>query len=169
LSREHYKAETYRPQDSIGFLIKRAWALMIDNVEPDFSARGFTFMQWVVLMQLRSGLARNVSDISNHFRHDSGALTRVIDQLVARGLVERERAAQDRRKVDLHLTRAGVRRCDELLPLVVAKLNGALVDFSRAEFTELVRLLTKLVGGMEAQVERAATAARAHASASGRP
>jgi DNA-binding MarR family transcriptional regulator len=152
--RQHYKVETYRARDSVGFLIKRAYALLLDNFEPAFTVRGFTFMQWVVLMQLRSGLALNLRDISSQFCHDSGALTRVVDQLVERGLVERQRAAQDRRKVDLHLTRAGLKRCEELIPLVVDKLNRALAEFSRPELAELIRLLYKFNTGLQTEVER---------------
>jgi DNA-binding MarR family transcriptional regulator len=154
LVKQHYKVETYQARQSVGFLIKRANALVLDNLEPGFAESGFTFMQWVVLMQLRSGLALNLRDICTHFRHDSGALTRVVDQLVERGLIERQRAAQDRRKVDLHLTRTGLKRCEELIPLVVDKLNRALADFSSAEFAELIRLLLKFNIGLQSEIER---------------
>jgi hypothetical protein len=60
------------------------------------------------------------------------ALTRVIDQLAERGLLERIRRDRDRRKVDLQLTANGRGVIQSLIPLVVEKLNLALADFSSA-------------------------------------
>jgi DNA-binding MarR family transcriptional regulator len=69
---------------------------------------GFTFVQYLVLSWLRDGIALNSKDICFQFRHNSGALTRVIDQLAERGLLERIRRDRDRRKVDLQLTNDSV-------------------------------------------------------------
>jgi DNA-binding MarR family transcriptional regulator len=156
MSEQHYQAKTYEARNSVGYLVKRAYALMLDGLEPAFAASGFTYMQYVVLMQLRSGAAMNVSDICRNFRHDSGALTRVIDQLAERGLVERERCSDDRRKVNLHLTPAGIATCERLIPLVVERLNVAVEGFSRAELDELIRLLGKFITGIETSLAGAA-------------
>jgi DNA-binding MarR family transcriptional regulator len=155
MSPQHYHPKTYEARNSVGYLVKRTYALMLDGFEPAFAAHGFTYMQYVVLMQLRSGAALNLRDICQDFRHDSGALTRVIDQLAERGLLERQRCAQDRRKVDLHLTAAGLATCEQLIPLVVDKLNAAVASFSRAELDELIRLLGKFIAGMQAELTRA--------------
>jgi DNA-binding MarR family transcriptional regulator len=109
-----------------------------------FEARGFTFIQYVIMSWLRDGIAVNPKDICVMYRHDSGALTRVIDQLAERGLVERVRRDRDRRKVELQLTPAGRETIESLVPLVVEKLNAALAEFSSEEVTELQRLLIKL-------------------------
>jgi|HubBroStandDraft_5_1064220.scaffolds.fasta_scaffold834103_1 DNA-binding MarR family transcriptional regulator len=156
MSEQHYQAKTYEARNSVGYLVKRAYGLMLDGLEPAFAASGFTYMQYVVLMQLRSGAATNVSDICRNFRHDSGALTRVIDQLAERGLVERERCSDDRRKVNLHLTPAGIATCERLIPLVVERLNTAVASFSRAELDELIRLLGKFITGIESSLAGAA-------------
>lgn len=155
---KHYQAKTYEARNSVGYQVKRTYALMLDALEPAFVAHGFTYMQYVVLMQLRSGAAHNLRDICVSFRHDSGALTRVIDLLAERGLVERRRCEQDRRKVNLHLTPAGLATCEQLIPLVVDRLNAAVGDFSRTELDELNRLLGKFIGGMERELARAAGA-----------
>ena len=134
-------------------MVKRVHALMMDGLEPAFMAEGFSFMQWVMLMYLRDGIALNPKHICREFRHDSGALTRVIDQMEMRGLLERHRSKEDRREVELHLTDAGRETVENLIPLVVGKLNGALHDFTKAEVTELARLLGKLIVGMEHEIE----------------
>jgi len=155
MTERHYQAKTYEARNSVGYQVKRAYALMLDGLEPAFAEHGFTYMQYVVLMQLRSGAVQNLRDICVLFRHDSGALTRVVDQLAQRGLVERRRCQQDRRKVNLYLTPAGRSTCEQLIPMVVDRLNSALGDFTRGELDALMRLLGKFIFGMERELTRA--------------
>jgi DNA-binding MarR family transcriptional regulator len=144
MPKQHYEQATYRTQLGLGYLVKRAHSMMLDIMEPVFEARGFTFIQYVIMSWLRDGIAVNPKDICVLYRHDSGALTRVIDQLAERGLVERVRRDRDRRKVELQLTPAGRETIESLVPLVVEKLNAALEEFSSEEAKELQRLLIKL-------------------------
>ena len=144
MSKQHYQVATYRAQNSVWYLIKRAHSMMLDVLEQIFEEQGFSFIQYVILSWLRDGIAVNPKDICTQFRHDSGALTRVIDQLADRGLLERVRRDRDRRKVELQLTEAGRKTVEDLIPLVVEKLNLALCDFSSEEFQEFLRLLLKL-------------------------
>jgi len=163
MPKQYYKISSYSARTSLGYLIKRSHALLLDTVEPVLAAGGFTFTQYIVLAYLRDGIVINPKDFCAEFRHDSGALTRVIDQLAERGLLDRARGQQDRRKVDLQLTAAGRKAVEGLIPLVVDVLNGALEEFATAEVTELARLLAKLNNTMErrflsAAADTAATA-----------
>jgi DNA-binding MarR family transcriptional regulator len=151
--KQHYQVSTYRAQNSVGYLIKRAHSLMLDVLEPVLEKHGFTFIQYVILSWLRDGIALNPKDICLQFRHNSGALTRVIDQLAERGLLERIRRDRDRRKVELQLTVAGRKTIEGLIPLVVEKLNLALADFTSAEVQEFLRLLVKLNTTLQSAVE----------------
>jgi DNA-binding MarR family transcriptional regulator len=153
MSKQHYHASTYKAQNSVGYLIKRAQSMMLDVLDDLFAKHGFSYIQYVILSWLRDGIAVNPKDICVRFRHDSGALTRVIDQLEERGLLERVRRDRDRRKVELQLTPAGLATVESLIPLVVDKLNLALADFSSAEVQELLRLLVKLNTRLEATVD----------------
>lgn len=150
MARKHYHAATYKARSSIGYLVKRAQTAMLGGIESAFAAHGFTFMQWVVLIYLRDGIALNPRDICAEFRYDSGALTRVIDQLERRGLIERQRSRDDRRAVELRLTDPGREMVQSLVPVVVGRLNHSLADFTPAEVRELARLLNKLIAGVQA-------------------
>src|ERR1700734_3246168 len=161
MSEQHYQASTYTAQSSIGYLIKRANAMMMDMLENLFADRGFSFIQYAILTWVRDGIAVNPKDICVQYRHDSGALTRVIDQLAERGLLERVRRDRDRRKVELQLTPAGRAAIEGLVPLVVNKLNLALADFTPDEVQELLRLLIKLNGTLQTAVKPLAAGAEA--------
>src|SRR6202140_756083 len=163
MSKQHYKLSTYRAQDSIGYLLKRAHSLMLAVMEPLLEERGFSFIQYVILAWLRDGIAVNPKDICSQYRHNSGALTRVIDQLAERGLLERMRRNRDRRKVELQLTPAGLATIEGLIPLIVEKLNLALDDFSGTEFEEFLRLLGKLNTTLQSAVTPGTARVRAAA------
>ena len=161
MSKQHYQVSTYKAQLSVGYLVKRAHSLMLDIMEPVIEQRGFSFVQYVVMSALRDGIAMNPKVICTQFRHDSGALTRIIDQLAERGLLERVRRDKDRRKVELQLTPAGREIIESIIPLVVDKLNEVLTDFSKAEVQELLRLLVKLNTTLQAHVDSSVEAAEA--------
>jgi DNA-binding MarR family transcriptional regulator len=161
MSKQHYQVSTYKAQMSVGYLVKRAHSLMLDIMEPVIEQRGFSFVQYVVMSSLRDGIAVNPKVICSQFRHDSGALTRIIDQLAERGLLERVRRDRDRRKVELQLTPAGRETIESLIPLVVAKLNEVLTDFSKAEVQELLRLLVKLNTTLQEHIDPSIVAAEA--------
>jgi DNA-binding MarR family transcriptional regulator len=161
MSKQHYDLATYKTQMNVGYLVKRAHSLMLDIMEPLIEQHGFTFMQYVVLAALRDGIAVNPKDICSHYRHDSGALTRVIDSLADLEFLERVRRDRDRRKVELQLTPAGRRTIESLMPLVIDKLNELLVGFTATEVQELLRLLLKLNATLLAHIEPADAALEA--------
>jgi DNA-binding MarR family transcriptional regulator len=159
MSRQHYHVSTYKAQSSVGYLVKRTHSLMLDLMEPLVEAHGFSWVQYVILAWLRDGIPLNPKEFCTKYRHDTGAITRVIDQLADRGLLERVRRDRDRRKVELQLTAAGRAVIEELIPLVVEKLNLALTDFSHEEVHELLRLLMKLNTSLESTAKPAPVAA----------
>ena len=162
MSKQHYHPSTYRAQESIGYLIKRSHSLMHDILEPLLEAHGFSFIQYTMLAWLRDGIAINPKTFCALYRHDTGALTRVIDQLAERGLLLRvRRDGGDRRKIELELTAAGREAIEQMIPMVVDKLNLALGEFSVTEFEELRRLLIKLNTSMQTAIEPAGAQAEA--------
>jgi DNA-binding MarR family transcriptional regulator len=145
-----YDPKTYHARDSIGYLVRRAGNLMTTRVEEVFAEHEITFAQWMVLMRLRDGLATTAAELARDMCHDSGALTRIIDQLAQRGLIERQRDREDRRTIGLSLTGRGLETVNGLVPTVVGLLNLALADFTHDESAELTRLLNKLIDGVNA-------------------
>ena len=156
MQRQHYSADAFHLKDSIGYLVKHAQRLMHDRIEAVFASQGITFQQWVVLMHLRDELATTTAELCRETRHDSGAMTRLIDQLDERGFVERRRQETDRRIVDLALTPAGRKMVESLIPLAVDTLNSALTGFNKTEVNQLrdfLRQIITRVGELNAAAE----------------
>ena len=146
---QFYRTETFRARTGVGYLLKAAHSAIADHLASAVAPYELTFVQAVTLLHLRDGEAVNAAMLCERLRYDSGALTRVIDQLEERGWVERQRSAVDRRAVELSLTPAGRARIDAVVPAVVERLNLLLRDFTRQEVADLTRLLLKLIASAE--------------------
>jgi DNA-binding MarR family transcriptional regulator len=138
-------------RSSIAF--KRSHTLWLGLIEPVLAAQGLTFIQYVILVWLKDAMTVTPKDICTEYRHDSGALTRVVDQLTERGLLERIRDIVDRRKVNLRLTPAGRRTVEGSIPHLVGILDTGLGNFSDDEVQELTRLLLKLNADLQSQLD----------------
>jgi DNA-binding MarR family transcriptional regulator len=141
----YYRSESFAARDCVGYLIPRAQSLMRPQIEAVFDKQDLTFSQWRVLMCLRDGIASTCADISRELSHDSGSLTRLVDQLDRRGLIQRTRDRKDRRVVTLALTAAGRAAIKAVQPHVVAHFNDVLDGFTPHEVKMLITLLTRLL------------------------
>jgi len=139
-------------RSTIAFLIKRSHTLWLGLIEPVLAAQGLTFIQYVILVWLKDAMTVTPKDICTEYRHDSGALTRVVDQLTERGLLERIRDIVDRRKVNLRLTPAGRRTVEGSIPHLADILDTGLGNFSDDEVQEFTRLLLKLNADLQSQL-----------------
>jgi DNA-binding MarR family transcriptional regulator len=96
-------------------------------------------------MALREWRTSTSAEMARNICHDAGSLTRILDQLEARGLIARLRSDADRRVVTLTLTPQGAEMMERLMPRVVDFWNTLLGDFNHAEIKSLIGLLTRLV------------------------
>jgi DNA-binding MarR family transcriptional regulator len=146
----YYNAESLKPDTSIGFLLKHSGVLMTQVAARRFESTAITFTEWLVLMHADSRPHITATQLSEHLGHDMGALTRVVDGLVRRRLVQRERSQRDRRVVEIAVTAAG-RRQAQLGKRIVAELLNQLVEpFGNAEIETLIGLLQRLMAHLQA-------------------
>jgi DNA-binding MarR family transcriptional regulator len=130
--------------------MRRGTALLREQLEASFETAGITFVQWATLILVRDNPGTTPGEVCRDLRHDSGAFTRLVDQLEQRGLLQRVPNDSDRRSVHLRLTADGRRMIDVSLPRVVGLLNDALADFTPAEVGMLTALLTRMIARLEA-------------------
>jgi DNA-binding MarR family transcriptional regulator len=145
----HYRASEFTLRTNVGYLIKRCTVLIDRLADVTFESQSRPFLYWLVLAVLREHSPRSAGELSNEVAHDMGALSRVVDELVADGLVQKERSPTDRRRMDISATPGGVRTAEETLPFVLAELNRILQPFTVDEVDTLVALLDKLLVAME--------------------
>lgn len=151
--RPYYKPSNYTMRNSVGYLMRVATNRIMPQVETLFEDQELTFSQWSSLVALHSGVT-TAGDLAHTICHDAGSLTRVVDEMVRRGLVIRGRSDSDRRVVTLALTERGEELVERLAPRMMNFWNETLAGFSHIEVDTLINLLTRLVLVAEGQPRR---------------
>lgn len=147
---EFYVPGQYRPDQSVGFLMKRVLSSILAQGDARLAAYDLTHAQWLPLFKLAMKDCDTVAELSRGLELDPGAMTRSLDRLEAKGLVRRERSTADRRVVHLVLTEEGRKVARKVPPVMAEVLNKHLQGFSEAEWKQLIGLLTRMVANGDA-------------------
>lgn len=110
------------------------------------SAHGLGASQYNILRILRGaeGATLPIMTIRDRMIHPEPSITRLVDRLEERGLVERAPCPEDRRRVDCRLTRAGRTLVDSLDEPVDRRDRELMSRLSRSELRTLRTLLDKV-------------------------
>ena len=121
------------------FALYSASLAMTKLYKPLLDELGLTYPQDLVMLVLweRDGLM--VSELGQRLSLDSGTLTPLLKRLEAAGLVSRMRAAEDERRVHIHLTAAGRK-----LKARAAKVPGCVLAASQCSIPELLQLTEQI-------------------------
>lgn len=152
--REFYRAESYRSEESIGYLMRRILSAVAQGVELQMCDPGPTFPQWIPLHKVHQGIATTVAELARECQLDTGAMTRLLDRLEAKGLCRRVRSLEDRRVVHIELTDEG-RVAAEQVPHVLSRVqNEYLAGFTEAEWVQLKGYLQRIFDNTQALAAR---------------
>ena len=142
---EFYRAESYKPDDSVGYLMRRILSLIAQGVERELEPKGLTNAQWVPLLKLYMGSASTVAELARECELDAGSMTRLLDRLEAKDLCRRVRSSEDRRVVNLELTPSG-RSAAKEIPAILSRIQNAhLAGFSLEEWDTLKSYLGRIL------------------------
>jgi DNA-binding MarR family transcriptional regulator len=142
----HYTPANFSMTQSIGFALTKARNLVATEIDAALKDLDISSQQMGIVLSLQRGSAATPFELSKLLGIDTGLMTRMLDKLEAKGLLARSRSVEDRRVVNLQLTRKGEQVAAQIPGIVPPVLNARLRNFSRAEFEELKRLLAKFIG-----------------------
>lgn len=150
-----YKAESYHAEDSIGHLMRRIVTTVGQAVATQlWEPGGPTYPQWAPLYKLHLGQATTVAELARECQLDTGAMTRLLDRLEAKGLCRRVRSLSDRRVVNIELTEEG-RGAAAQVPHVLCRVqNEYLAGFSDKEWAQLKDYLQRILNNAQAVLAR---------------
>ena len=153
-----YTPESYRIDESAAYLMRRIVTLAQAQVDQALEPQDLTSAQWVPLLKLHLGHASTVAELARECQLDTGAMTRLLDRLEAKGLVARVRSCEDRRVVNLELTKEG-RVAAKEIPTVLCKVQNAFLEgLSQQEWEQLKSLLRRVLdNGLRLQGGREGT------------
>ncbi|UPU37464.1 MarR family transcriptional regulator [Geomonas paludis] len=125
----------------MGFLTRR-WRQVLDGA---FQSLGVTDAAWRPLLHLHHmGDGIRQKDLAASLGIEGPTLTRILDQLIAKGLVERSEDASDRRAKLLTLTPKGRTMVTEITGKVSALEHELLDGFSEPEINQISAFIERL-------------------------
>ena len=140
-----YVPGEFRPDQSVGYLMRNVIGSIRERANTRLAAHDLTYVQWLPLYKLAMQQGNTVASLARELEIDAGAMTRSMDRLEAKGLVRRERSTSDRRVVFLVLTAEG-RKVARKVPAVLSEvLNGHLQGFSNEEWQLLLQFLNRML------------------------
>jgi len=142
---EFYAPGNYKPEESVGHLMRRILGGVSAEVERQLDSSGLTNAQWVPLFKLSTGSASTAAELARECSLDAGGMTRLLDRLEGKGLVRRVRSVDDRRVVNLELTEEGRIAARKIPEVLCGVQNACLRGFTPDEFQQLKALLRRIL------------------------
>lgn len=133
-------------------LIRHLQRRVHDQANAALKPWGINHPQYNLLMMMygTEDYTLNPSQLAEAAGEKLANITRLTNELCAKGLIERGAAVDDRRKVTLRLTPAGLALIDAYLPHVRALLHRQSAGLDATELTQLQRLLRRLLDHLDA-------------------
>jgi MarR family transcriptional regulator, lower aerobic nicotinate degradation pathway regulator len=133
------------------FLLGRVGFGVKSEVVERFEAAGFSAYSYGVLALLEEGSRETQATIADTLKIDRSQLVGILDELEERGLVERRRDPNDRRRHLVSLTAAGKRQLTAFRKLAAQIEEEFLGPLSAAERMTLQALLLRVAGSRDAR------------------
>lgn len=147
------RAEWLQLDRQLCFALYSSSLAMTRIYKPLLAPLGLTYPQYLVMLVLWEQEGLSVSQLGQRLSLDSGTLTPLLKRLESLGHLERRRARDDERRVDIFLTAEGAKLREAALDI-----PGQLACASACELDEVIAL-TQRLQQLRQQLSRAADAA----------
>ncbi|MES2414223.1 MAG: MarR family transcriptional regulator [Pseudomonadota bacterium] len=135
-------------QESIPYLIARAGVRMGQSFTREMRKFDMTLTEWRVCSTLSHKPHQRLSEVALNTSTEPSTLSRVVDSLMQRGLLIRERSGDDARALALSLTADGEEITQRLIPIAQLYERVSLNGFSSAQADQLRQMLKLLYDNM---------------------
>ncbi|EIL89605.1 MULTISPECIES: MarR family winged helix-turn-helix transcriptional regulator [Rhodanobacter] len=146
----HYPAFPREPAILVR-LVKHIYKRVHDDANAVLKPWGISHPEYNILMMMygTEGYTLNPSQLADAAGEKSANITRLSNQLCDKGLIERTASDEDRRKVTLTLSKAGLAMIGEFLPAICALLERQTATLKVAEMAQMEKLLKKFLDQLE--------------------
>ena len=144
---DKYGDEVLKLSNQICFPLYASGKEIVRKYQPYLEKLDLTYTQYIVLMVLWERDHLSVKEIGAKLYLDSGTLTPLINKLITKGFVQKEKSPDDERELIISLTSDGIKlkeKAKEIPPLIAKK-----VKLTQKEARTLYTLLYKLLDGFE--------------------
>ncbi|WP_144154049.1 MarR family winged helix-turn-helix transcriptional regulator [Paraburkholderia sp. BCC1885] len=137
---------SYQLGESVGYLIARVRSTMANLVTQRTMAElGITSQQGSILFMVASGKCLLAAELAREYGIDASAVTRLVDRLEKRGLLNRVRSVEDRRVVRLALTPEGHAIAARMPAIFNGVIDHLLSGFTAEEVGFLKSMLRRVL------------------------
>lgn len=136
---DHPLDEALQLDNQLCFALYSASLAMTKLYKPLLQDLDLTYPQYLVMLALWERDDRSVSDLGQALSLDSGTLTPLLKRLEAAGLLARQRATEDERRVHVTLTPAGKR-----LKARARGIPGCILEASQCSLPQVQALTRQL-------------------------
>ncbi len=134
--------------DYVPYLLNRAGARIATAFSAELRPFGITLQMWRALAALSDRDGQTVGDLATRTSIEVSTLSRVLDGMQRKKLVERRRAEGDGRVVTLHLTASGRALTARVTVIAESYEAAATRGLSPRDVATLKRLLRRLYANM---------------------
>jgi DNA-binding MarR family transcriptional regulator len=135
-------------RSSLGYLLTHVRQEWIDAIEKELKPFDLSAAQYIVILNVGSGRAQTPIALCRTLQYDTGAMTRLIDRVEAKGLIKRVAHDADRRCVALEMTAAGSELYPKLVEIVKEMNRRATKGLTREEIDQLEALLRRVAANV---------------------
>ena len=135
-------------EEHLGFWMRRVSNHVSQRFADALAAREIAVAEWVVLREILDAAAEP-SSLAGRIGLTRGAVTKIVDKLVAKGLVQRVSRGDDRRFQLVELTAAGGKIVPVLAEIADRNDAACFAGLHKAERVQLMALLKKLADAMD--------------------
>lgn len=137
--------------NAYSFLLDRTARRVKQYAQYQFNCQqfGITVDQWAILKNLHQHADLSQKELAEYCGKDQPTLTRIVDLLVSKNLVERKANPTDRRSFVVHLTVAGKRKIETLSGEVNKIRMQAWQNLNEKDFEHLKRILNTIYDNLE--------------------
>lgn len=129
---------------SLGFYFNTIFVDMKRSMEEKLKAYDLTHLQFSILINLYKNDVTTQKEILRYTNGDEASITRLIDRLEAKGLLNRVPSSTDKRKKHLVLTIEGEKLIDEAISCAKEVNKELTKDLEKDEARVLLKLLKKV-------------------------
>jgi DNA-binding MarR family transcriptional regulator len=138
-----------RSTPHLGLLLERAGRVVGDRLSRSIGREGVTSDHWRVLRHLADEAGHTMGEIAERLEMNPPTLTKLVDRMVGKSLVQRAADPEDSRRVLVYVTDAGLALLQELQSKVDRHHAALETLLGERNSRQLERLLTMLVDAAE--------------------
>lgn len=135
-------------EQQIPYLLARAGTRMGQAFSKELRQFDLSLTEWRVSVALHHKAHQRLSELALHTSTEQSTLSRVVDGLLRRGLLLRDRSDEDARALALSLTDAGRELTERIIPLAQLYERVSLAGLSATEAEALRDMLRKVYENM---------------------